>query len=317
MVFLINLNLWYTIKVMKKQIKNTLPATKNTSIVAVRGVSDDASLAQYIQTVQKFPILTAEEEYEYATRWVSSGDNAAAEKLVGSHLRLVVSVAYDFKNYGVPIADLIASGNMGLMQALQKFDPDKGFRFSTYAMFWIRAEIYETILNNWSMVKIGTSANQKRVFFNLARAKRALGIMDNNMSDEQTAAVAKYLDVPERDVSRMARRISARDLSLNAPAGGDADNQEILANMPDTTHDIQDTIEQMEFRRRGYDLLRRHLAKLPERDREILTARRLTEPAMTLEALSQKYGISRERVRQIEERAFNKLRSAILSESQG
>ncbi len=301
---------------MKKQIKSALPA-KSTSIVAARGVSDEAGLAQYIQNIQKFPILTAEEEYEYATQWSRNQDKIAAEKLVGSHLRLVVSVAYDFKNYGVPVAELIASGNMGLMQALQKFDPEKGFRFSTYAMFWIRAEIYETILNNWSIVKIGTSANQKRVFFNLARAKRALGIMDGNMSDEQTAAVAKYLDVPEKDVARMSQRISARDVSLNAPVGGDADNHEILANMPDDGKDIQETIEQMEFRRRGYDLLRRHLSELPERDREILRARRLTQPASTLEALSQKYGISRERVRQIEERAFNKLRNAILTETQG
>ncbi len=301
---------------MKKQIKNALPA-KSTSIVAARGVSDESGLAQYIQNIQKFPVLTAEEEYECATRWARNQDKVAAEKLVGSHLRLVVSVAYDFKNYGIPVADLIASGNMGLMQALQKFDPEKGFRFSTYAMFWIRAEIYETILNNWSIVRIGTSANQKRVFFNLARAKRALGIMDGNMSDEQTAAVAKYLDVPEKDVARMAQRISARDVSLNAPVGGDSDNHEILANMPDTGTDIQETIEQIEFRRRGYDLLRKHLAELPERDREILRARRLTQPVSTLEALSQKYGISRERVRQIEERAFNKLRNAILNETQG
>lgn len=149
---------------MKKQIKNALPAVQNKSLVAARGVNDETSLAQYIQNVQRIPILSAEEEYEYATKWVKERDSVAAEKLVASHLRMVVSVAYDFRNYGVPFADLIASGNMGLMQALQKFDPEKGFRFSTYAMFWVRAEIYETILNNWSIVKIGTSANQKRVF---------------------------------------------------------------------------------------------------------------------------------------------------------
>lgn len=302
---------------MKKQIKNTLPATQNTSIIAARGVSDENGLAQYIQTIQKIPILTAEQEYEYATQWVKSGDNVAAEKLVASHLRLVVSVAYDFKNYGVPMGELIASGNMGLMQALQKFDPEKGFRFSTYAMFWIKAEIYETILNNWSIVKIGTSANQKRVFFNLARAKRALGIMDNNMSDDQTKQVAEYLSVPESDVKRMATRIGARDVSLNAPMRGDEDASDILSNMSDGRETIADTVENMEMRRMGYDLLKKHLAALPERDREILTARRLTEPALTLEALAQKYNISRERVRQIEERAFNKLRDAILKETQG
>ena len=302
---------------MKKQIKKALPVPQNQSLVAARGVSDEAGLAQYINTIQKFPILTAEQEYEYANKWVQKQDKEAAEKLLASHLRLVVSVAYDYRNYGVPVSELIASGNMGLMQALQKFDPEKGFRFSTYAMFWIKAEIYETILNNWSIVKIGTSANQKRVFFNLARAKRALGIIDNNLSDEQTKQIANYLNVPENDVKRMSTRISARDVSLNAPAHSDSDSRDVLSNMPDEKVSIEDTIEQMELRRKGYDLLRRNLELLPERDREILRARRLSEPVATLESLSQKYGISRERVRQIEERAFNKLRDAILKETQG
>lgn len=302
---------------MKKQIKNTLPATNNTSIVAARGVSDESGLAQYIQSIQKYPILSAEQEYEYASKWVKNSDSVAAEKLVASHLRLVVSVAYDFKNYGVPMADLIASGNMGLMQALQKFDPERGFRFSTYAMFWIKAEIYETILNNWSIVKIGTSANQKRVFFNLSRAKRALGIMDNNLNSDQTKQIADFLNVSETDVSRMATRVGARDVSLNAPAHNDPDAHDILSNLSDDKIGIEDSIEQLEFKKRGYELLRKHLANLPERDREILRARRLTEPVSTLESLSQKYGISRERVRQIEERAYQKLRDAILSDTGG
>jgi RNA polymerase sigma-32 factor len=302
---------------MKKQIKNTLPTTQNTSIIAARGVSDESGLAQYIQSIQKYPILSAEEEYEFATQWTKHHDSVAAEKLVASHLRLVVSVAYDFKNYGVPVADLIASGNMGLMQALQKFDPERGFRFSTYAMFWIKAEIYETILNNWSIVKIGTSANQKRVFFNLARAKRALGIMDNNLNNEQTKQIADFLNVSESDVSRMSTRIGARDVSLNAPAHNDPDAHDILSNLSDDKIGIEDSIEQLEFKKRGYELLRKHLADLSERDREILTARRLSEPVATLESLSQKYGISRERVRQIEERAYNKLREAILKDADG
>ena len=301
--------------IMKKQIKNALPVNKSTSIVAARGVSDDASLAQYIQNVQKIPVLTAEQEYEYATKWVQNQDKFAAEKLVASHLRLVVSVAYDYKNYGIPVGELIASGNMGLMQALQKFDPEKGFRFSTYAMFWIKAEIYETILNNWSIVRIGTSANQKRVFFNLARAKRALGIMDNNLTEEQTKQIAQYLDVPEKDVERMATRVGARDVSLNAPMNSDDGATDILSNMTDGRDSIEETLEQIEFRRRGYDLLKKHLEKMSERDRAILTARRLQQPVATLESLSQKYGISRERVRQIEERAYNKLRDAILKET--
>ncbi len=302
---------------MKKEIKSALPTVKNNSIVDARGVNDESSLAQYIQTVQKIPVLTAEQEYEYAIQWAKNQDSFAAEKLVASHLRLVVSVAYDYKNYGIPVSELIASGNMGLMQALQKFDPEKGFRFSTYAMFWIKAEIYETILNNWSIVRIGTSANQKRVFFNLSRAKRALGIMDNNLTDEQTAQIAKYLDVPEKDVQRMSTRVAARDVSLNAPISSEDGTTDILSNMPEERDTIQETLEQIEFRRRGYELLKKHLEKMSERDREILTARRLRQPVATLESLSQKYGISRERVRQIEERAYNKLRDAILKETQG
>ena len=302
---------------MKKQIKTTLPATTNNSALPVYGAGDDASLAKYITEIQKFPILTAEQEYEYASRWSKDHDNVAAEKLVASHLRLVVSVAYDFKNYGLPVSDLIASGNMGLMQALQKFDPERGFRFSTYAMFWIKAEIYETILNNWSIVKLGNSANQKRVFFNLTRAKRALGIMDNTLSDEQTKQIAEYLSVPENDVERVATRMSARDVSLNAPLNTDSDAKDILSNMADSRINIEDGLEQLEFKRRGYELLKKHLSDLPERDREILKARRLSDPAATLETLSKKYNISRERVRQIEERAFNKLKNAILDESNG
>lgn len=300
---------------MKKEIKTTLPSTKTTAMVPTYGAGDDVSLSRYINEIQKFPILSAEQEYEYATKWVREHDNVAAEKLVASHLRLVVSVAYDFKNYGLPVSDLIASGNMGLMQALQKFDPERGFRFSTYAMFWIKAEIYETILNNWSIVKLGSSANQKRVFFNLTRAKRALGIMDNNLSDAQTKQIAEYLSVPENDVERMATRMSARDVSLNAPLNTDSDSKDILSNMADTRIDIESGMEQLEFKRRGYELLKKHLSALPERDRDILRARRLSDPAATLETLSKKYNISRERVRQIEERAYNKLKTAILDDS--
>jgi len=300
---------------MKKQIKTTLPSKTIMTPTTVLGANDDVSLSKYISEIQKFPILTAEQEYEYATQWVQNHDNIAAEKLVASHLRLVVSVAYDFRNYGLPVSDLIASGNMGLMQALQKFDPERGFRFSTYAMFWIKAEIYETILNNWSIVKLGTSANQKRVFFNLSRAKRALGIMDNTLSDTQTKQIANYLSVPESDVEHVATRMSARDVSLNAPLNTDSDSHDILSNLADTKTDIAEGIEQLEFKRRGYELLKKHLANLPERDRKILIARRLSDPVATLETLSQKYNISRERVRQIEDRAYKKLREAVLADA--
>ena len=302
---------------MKKQIKNALvPKQENSIVIPTYG--DDTSLSSYIRAISQYPILSAEQEYEYATQWVQNKDQAAAEKLLVSHLRLVVSVAYDFRNYGIPVQELVASGNMGLMQALQKFDPERGFRFSTYAMFWIRAEIYETILNNWSIVKIGTSANQKRVFFNLARAKRALGIMDGNLSDDQAEKIAEYLSVPAEDVKRMSTRIVARDLSLNSPARStEQEGADMLSNMADNGVSIVEKSEQHEMMTRGGELLRKHLAELPERDREILTARRLSEPAATLEMLSKKYNISRERVRQIEERAYNKLRDAILKETTG
>ena len=301
---------------MKKQIKSALPTKTGTNLVAP-SVTDDAGFANYIRTIAQFPILSAEEEYDYASRWAKNQDNDAAEKLLVSHLRLVVSVAYDFRNYGIPVQELVASGNMGLMQALQKFDPEKGFRFSTYAMFWIRAEIYETILNNWSIVKIGTSANQKRVFFNLARAKRALGIMDGNLSETQAEQIANYLSVPAEDVKRMSTRIVARDLSLNAPARStEQDGADMLSNLSDSKTDIVENVERSEFMRRGSALLKKHLADLPERDRDILRARRLTEPALTLDALAKKYKISRERVRQIEERAYNKLRDAIINDTE-
>ena len=216
---------------METQIKNPLPIKSGTGLIAP-GEGD--SFTRYVQTIQQFPILSAEEEYNYASKWVKEHDNDAAEKLLASHLRLVVSVAYDFRNYGIPVQDLVASGNMGLMQALQKFDPERGFRFSTYAMFWIRAEIYESILNNWSIVRIGTSANQKKDFFNLSRAKRALGIMDGTLSDDQADKIANYLNVPSEDVKRMSTRIVARDLSLNAPArSDDGEGIDILSNMAD------------------------------------------------------------------------------------
>ena len=302
---------------MKKQIKNALVPKSSTGIT-LPSYGEDTGLGGYIRAISQFPILSAEQEYEYATKWVKEKDNDAAEKLLVSHLRLVVSVAYDFRNYGIPVQELVASGNMGLMQALQKFDPERGFRFSTYAMFWIRAEIYETILNNWSIVKIGTSANQKRVFFNLARAKRALGIMDGNLSDAQAEKIAEYLSVPADDVKKMSTRIVARDLSLNAPARNtEQDGADMLSNMADGGASIVDNVERHEMLVRGGALLKKHLAELPERDREILRARRLSEPAATLEMLAKKYGISRERVRQIEDRAYTKLRDAILNDANG
>ncbi|MDR0804115.1 MAG: RNA polymerase factor sigma-32 [Rickettsiales bacterium] len=297
---------------MTQKIKTSLPAKTPKNLPVI---SDDNSLARYIQMVQSIPMLTATEEYNAAVAW-QGGDKFSGEKLVASHLRMVVSVAYEFRHYGISVGDLISSGNLGLMQALQKFDPQRGFRFSTYAMFWIKAEIYDTILSNWSLVKIGTSANQKKIFFNLSRAKRALGIMDNNLNPEQLRQLSDKLDVPESDIEKMSTRMSARDISLNAPVRNspDSDAAEIISTLESDDDSALDMLAAAQWRRKNYGLLAKHLAGLPARDREILQARRLADPVETLESLGAKYGISKERVRQIEERAFAKLRKAILED---
>lgn len=297
---------------MKNQIKNSLEEVNNKSLMVINGVSDESGLEQYINNVNNFPILSPDKEYDLATRWKKNKDLNAAKILVASHLRLVVSIAYNFKNYGIPISDLISSGNLGLMQALQKFEPDKGFRFSTYAMFWIKAEIYENVLNNWSIVKIGTSANQKKIFFNLSKAKKALGIMDNRLSNDQTKQIANFLQVPEKDITNISTRILSRDLSLNTPINNDSDSMERISNLVDNRYDIQKSSELDNLRNKSLSILKEELLKLPERDRDILKARRLQDPISTLESLSIKYGISKERVRQIEDRAFNKIKKIIL-----
>ncbi len=297
---------------MKNQIKNSLEEVNNKSLMVINGVSDESGLEQYINNINNFPILSPDKEYDLATRWKKNKDLNAAKILVASHLRLVVSIAYNFKNYGIPISDLISSGNLGLMQALQKFEPDKGFRFSTYAMFWIKAEIYENVLNNWSIVKIGTSANQKKIFFNLSKAKKALGIMDNRLSNDQTKQIANFLQVPEKDIINISTRILSRDLSLNTPINNDSDSMERISNLVDNRYDIQKSSELDNLRNKSLSILKEELLKLPERDRDILKARRLQDPISTLESLSIKYGISKERVRQIEDRAFNKIKKIIL-----
>ncbi|MBR5904669.1 MAG: RNA polymerase factor sigma-32 [Alphaproteobacteria bacterium] len=300
---------------MSKEIKSTLPAQQNYYLTGFGG-NNDSSLAKYISEIQKFPILSAEEEYNYAKKWVTDHDEKAAEQLIGSHLRLVVKTAYGFANYGLPVSELITSGNMGLMEALQKFDPDKGTRFSTYSSFWIKAEIYDYILDNWSLVKIGSSANKKKVFFNLTRAKRDLGIFDNHLSDEQVAKLANHLGVSEDDIKEISNRMALRDYSLDKPLNSDSDSSDVLSTIEDTSiPSIQETLEEHEFKTKGLELLRKHLNELSERDREIFVARRLSDPALTLETLSQKYNISRERVRQIEERAYKKISTAILNDS--
>ena len=285
---------------MRPKIKHSLPTHVQ-----------DPGLVGYLSQIGNFPILSREEEYELATDWIKNHTRTSGEKLVASHLRLVVSMAYELKDYGMPVAELIQSGNIGLMEALQKFDPEKGFRFSTYATFWIKAEMYNMILENWSLVKIGSGAAQKKVFFNLSRAKRALGIMDGEITDDQAKQIASDLDVTPKDVVRMNQRMFARDLSLNAGKFEEGEHLDFLA---DDSRPILDVLDDKEQRLRGRETLRKNLAILPERDRDILIARHLSDPIQTLEELSIKYGISRERVRQIETRAMDKLKSLMLSE---
>jgi RNA polymerase sigma-32 factor len=270
-------------------------------------------LEHYLQEALRFPLLDPEEERALAERWRDTQDPEAARLLLGSHLRLVFKIARGFRGYGLPLGELVAEGNVGLMQALSKFEPDRGFRFATYAMWWIRAAIQEYVLHNRSLVKMGTTAAQKRLFFNLRRIKAELGEFgDGDLPAEVVANIARELSVTEDEVVEMNRRLAASDQSLSAPMGADEDTQwqdMLVAERPD-----QETVvaEQSELTwRRG--LLDEGLKALNERERHILSERRLSDGPKTLEDLSQVYGVSRERIRQIEARAFEKLQKAILA----
>ena len=277
------------------------------------------SLRRYLAHVQdqiQLPLLSAEEELRLAERWRDHGDQRAADKLVTSHLRLVAKMAVEYRGYSFPLEDLISVGNVGMMQAVQRFDPDRGFRLSTYAMWWIRAAIQEYILHNTSLVKMGTTAAQKKLFFNLRRVKRAMHITDNReLTPEQVAQIANELDVPEQDVVHMNGRLSAPDASLNAPVYPDKDPLEPSPERQDflvDTDEGQDTVlagqEELDLRRR---LLNDALKTLNERQRHIVIERRLKEEPTTLEALRKEYKVSRERIRQIEMRAFEKVQKHI------
>ena len=270
-------------------------------------------LEHYLQEALRFPLLDPEEERALAERWRETQDPEAARLLLGSHLRLVFKIARGFRGYGLPLGELVAEGNVGLMQALSKFEPDRGFRFATYAMWWIRAAIQEYVLHNRSLVKMGTTAAQKRLFFNLRRIKAELGEFgDGDLPADVVANIARELSVTEDEVVEMNRRLAASDQSLSAPMGADEDTQwqdMLVAERPD-----QETVvaEKSELAwRRG--LLDEGLKVLNERERHILSERRLSDGPKTLEDLSQVYGVSRERIRQIEARAFEKLQKAILA----
>ena len=274
-------------------------------------IAPEGNLSRYLQEIRKFPMLAPEEEYLLAKSFRERGDTEAANKLVTSHLRLVAKIAMGYRGYGLPIGELISEGNVGIMQAVKRFDPERGFRLATYAMWWIRAAIQEYILHSWSLVKMGTTAAQKKLFFNLRKLKGQMqAIEEGDLSPENVRKIAEELDVAEADVVSMNRRLSSPDHSLNAPvrADGEGEWQDWLVD----EHDDQEIeLGEREELGRRRKLLSQALSSLNDRERHILTQRRLKEEPVTLEDLSQHYGISRERVRQIEVRAFEKLQKSI------
>ena len=278
---------------------------------AAVNIAPEGNLTRYLQEIRKFPMLTHEDELSLSHRWRDHEDLEAAHKLVTSHLRLVAKIAMGYRGYGLPVGELISEGNVGMMQAVKRFDPERGFRLATYAMWWIRAAIQEYILHSWSLVKMGTTAAQKKLFFNLRRLKGQMqAIDDGDLHPEQVAKIAKVLAVPEQDVVNMNRRLAAPDHSLNAPVrlDGEGEWQDWLVDESDNQETTVGEREEMTGRQA---LLSTALKTLNERERHILTERRLTEEPTTLEDLSHQYNISRERVRQIEVRAFEKLQKAM------
>ena len=280
-------------------------------VSAVINVAPEGNLTRYLQEIRKFPMLTPEEELSLSKSWRDHEDTAAAHKLVTSHLRLVAKIAMGYRGYGLPVGELISEGNVGMMQAVKRFDPERGFRLATYAMWWIRAAIQEYILHSWSLVKMGTTAAQKKLFFNLRRLKGQMqAIEDGDLKPEHVARIAHVLAVPEQDVVSMNRRLSAPDHSLNAPVRADSEGewQDWLVDESESQETELADREELTGRKA---LLTGALATLNERERHILIVRRLKDNPTTLEDLSQQYGISRERVRQIEVRAFEKLQKAM------
>jgi RNA polymerase sigma-32 factor len=279
--------------------------------LSVPSISSEGNLTRYLQEIRKFPMLEPEQEYMLAKRWKEHADPEAAHRLVTSHLRLVAKIAMGYRGYGLPLSELISEGNVGMMQAVKRFDPDRGFRLATYAMWWIRAAIQEYILHSWSLVKMGTTAAQKKLFFNLRKLKGQLQAMEEgDLSPENLKKIATALDVPEADVISMNRRLASPDHSLNAPLRSDSEGewQDWLVDESESQETRLGERQELELRR---DLLEKAMTHLNDRERHILTERRLRDNPTTLEDLSQQYGISRERVRQIEVRAFEKLQKAI------
>jgi len=278
-------------------------------------LSNEGGLAIYLREINKFPMLTAEEEYMLAKSYKEHGDAKAAHKLVTSHLRLVAKIAMGFRGYGLPLIDLISEGNVGIMLAVKKFDPEKGFRLATYAMWWIRAQIQQYVLHSWSLVKIGTTAAQKKLFFNLKKIKKQLKVMDEkDLSPNNIREIARKLDVKEKEVVDMSNRLYASDQSLNVKISQDQENdwQDLLADERENQEIVFERENQLKYRKK---ILNEAISILSQREKDILIARRLTEKPKKLNELSEKYKISRERVRQIEERAFEKLQEKIQEKS--
>jgi len=274
-------------------------------------ITPERNLSRYLQAIRRYPMLAAEEEFMLARRWVEHEDVGAAHQLVTSHLRPVAKIAMGYRGYGLPLGELISEGNVGMMQAVRRFDPERGFRLATYAMWWIRAAIQEYILHSWSLVKMGTTAAQKKLFFNLRKLKGQMqAIDDGDLSPEHVSAIAHRLKVTEDEVVQMNRRISGPDSSLNAPVRdeGEGEWQDWLVDDEDSQEAILADNQELTNRRR---LLAGAMRLLSERERHILSERRLKDQPTTLEHLSQHYGISRERVRQIEVRAFEKLQKSV------
>ena len=284
------------------------------AVSALPTISADGGLSRYLDEIRKFPMLQPDEEFMLAKRWREHDDRDAAHKLVTSHLRLVAKIAMGYRGYGLPIGEIVSEGNIGLMQAVKRFEPDKGFRLATYAMWWIRAAIQEYILRSWSLVKMGTTANQKKLFFNLRKVKGQISALEEgDLRPEHVTEIAEKLGVNEDEVISMNRRLSG-DSSLNAPLRADAEGssewQDWLVDESESQEAMLAENEELDIRRQ---MLADAMEKLNERERRIFEVRRLSEEPMTLEELSEEFGVSRERVRQIEVRAFEKVQKAVTS----
>lgn len=285
----------------------------NTSLSMT--LSPEQGLNRYLQEVRKFPMLERDEEFMLAKRWIEQQDSVAAEKMVTSHLRLVAKIAMGYRGYGLPIGEVISEGNVGLMQAVKKFDPDKGFRLSTYAMWWIRAAIQEYVLRSWSLVKMGTTAAQKKLFFNLRRLKGEMkAIDDGDLTPEHVTKIATKLGVKEEEVTSMNRRMGhGGDASLNVSIGSEDGSSEWQDWLQDDTETQEEALGQDQEHNAKMELLKTAMSALNEREQDIISKRRLADKPVTLEELAIIYGVSRERIRQIEARAFEKLQEAMMN----